>query len=102
LGLSAIWIVRYTATGLGPPSPDEAELISSVLWEHAGGSRQVEHITVTATENEIDLTMFLCHAVADPGRTAQAVLDRACAAAPILRRWIYLPVRFAPPRDPEP
>jgi hypothetical protein len=102
LGLSAIWIVRYTATGLDAPSRDEAELIHSVLWEHAGGSRDVEHITVTATDDNIDLTMFLCHTVADPEQAAQAVLDRACAAAPILRRWIYLPVRFPPPRDPEP
>jgi hypothetical protein len=80
-------LVRFSLADPGPPTRPETEMIQDAIWAHTRGDSGVEHVTVTATTQAIELVIFLRSGIPDPDRYARLLIDYACQMSPALGRW---------------
>lgn len=67
-------------------SQSEAEAARDALWAHASSDCQITHITTTARQRYVDVTIFVHSGSADP-EEAFAVAQKMVSMSPAFENW---------------
>jgi hypothetical protein len=84
-----MYIVRLSLTSQGNrhPTSADAAMMHDALWAHATPGAEIQHITVTAINSDIEVVLFLAEGLSDPQQRAKEFVSVASSASGTLRQW---------------